>query len=278
MFTEVMMLFSTKYFSIVDDHNFIEGKGINVQSFDEIISEVSKELNVKIPTDKLIQVFITQGTSQAYDNKLYICGNSNYEESYFKMLFKHELIHLIVFTWGIAPIIFWEGIPIYFADNKYRNNSYHKYSKAFLNNGALYNLKHFIMGYKYLGRRFDFRIDMECGSFIGYLFEKYGIEKFKEVFQSFPPLTPENPTCAVNTALSKVYGKKLSDLEKEWISFLNNEVESDDLIEEEIKNKNFYKRIPIKLIHCKFCYFPMEKKNMICPTCGGNNEIKISLK
>lgn len=272
------MQYKTKYFLIEDNYSFLAEKKIDPDSFDEIANEISEELNAEIPTDNLIPVFIIEGVSQSYDNKIYVCGNSDYDRDYFKMLFKHELTHLITFTWGIAPIIFWEGIPVYFADNQYRDNSYHKYSKAFINNGVLYNLKYFIEGHKYLGRRFDFRIDIECGSFVGFLYEKYGADKLREVFQNYHHPSPEEPFNGANTVLEKVYSKKLSDLEKDWIKFLEDEIESDSAIEEKIKNKKFYKRIPIKSIHCKFCYFPMEKKEMICPTCQGDNKIKVLVK
>lgn len=83
----------------------------------------------------------------------------------------------------------------------------HVLCKYFLDNNkfiSLYDWQNNFNNYN------DLIIYPEAGSFVKYLYEKYGYQKFKNLWQ------------VGEGNLEKIYSKHMNELEKEWINVINN--------------------------------------------------------
>ncbi|KQC08646.1 MAG: hypothetical protein APR54_04390 [Candidatus Cloacimonas sp. SDB] len=279
-----MNKYTSKFLLINDQINFIAENKIEFKEFDRIFDNVLKFLKIRLNDYKKIRVYINNGYSQFKKNKIYIGISKKLEEEYYLfMLFKHELIHLLIYKYfGVAPAIFWEGLPIYLSDYqyrmKYKNINYDEYCKVFLSLINLNKLSYILESEKYYARRYDYRIDIQCGSFIGFLVKKYNIDLLLDVFKKYEKPTTTNPVSNINNLLKSIYSKNLEELEAEWIEYLKKKIKLNKNLKNKLKNKIFYKRIPIKQYHCKFCYSPLRMKNQICDVCKSDNNIKILYK
>jgi tetratricopeptide (TPR) repeat protein len=107
--------------------------------------------------------------------------------------------------WGYAPPLLAEGVGGYFS------LSHHFTQKLIKNNRfiPLTNLK-VTLNYRNQPQPAAF---VEACSFVRFLIEQYGLDKFKDFYQQATDLT-------FDQVLERVYGKSLSTLENEWLSFL----------------------------------------------------------
>lgn len=198
-----------------------------------------------------------------------------------EMLLTHELTHYLTGKyWGAAPVILWEGLPIYLADNKIREEffgfSYHQICKLLEDKSRLIDLSKFLLPHSYYGYRQDFRVDIQCGSFTGFLVENYAVSNVKKIIGKFEKPSSANPVMRINPLFTEHTGKDLKALEQDWISFLRNEVKSSEKVLEMFGSTEFRKELEISSYHCKFCYFPMNNSDdMICSKCGGDNSKEI---
>jgi len=116
--------------------------------------------------------------------------------------------------WGYAPPLLAEGVGGYFS------LSHHFAQKLIKNNQfiPLQNLK-VTLDYRNQPQPAAF---VEACSFVRFLIKEYTLDKFKNFYQQVTDLT-------FDQVLEKVYGKSLSTLENEWLSFLSEykDVESD---------------------------------------------------
>lgn len=202
-----------------------------------------------------------------------------------EIIFPHEITHyLIDSAWGNRetnyPVIFWEGIPTFFADNKLRLKrngiSYHDLCRSLFDQSLLLPLKKIMLSHHYYGYRVDLRADSQSASFIGFLFEVYGLEPLREILKNFTMPTPFNPFLRINQFLRKSFGKDLKELEKDWHSFLRNGTIC-PIAEKIINGIKFQKLNKLKNIHCKFCSFPIKSHKLICLKCNSDNKLKILL-
>jgi len=107
--------------------------------------------------------------------------------------------------WGYAPPLLAEGVGDYFSLSHHFTQKLIK-NKKFI---PLENLK-VTLDYRNQPQPAAF---VEACSFVRFLTKEYTQEKFKDFYQQATDLT-------FDQALEKVYGKSLSSLEKEWLSFL----------------------------------------------------------
>jgi tetratricopeptide (TPR) repeat protein len=107
--------------------------------------------------------------------------------------------------WGYAPPLLAEGVGGYFS------LSHHFTQKLIKNNRfiPLTNLK-VTLNYRNQPQPAAF---VEACSFVRFLIEEYGLDKFKDFYQQATDLT-------FDQVLERVYGKNLSTLENEWLSLL----------------------------------------------------------
>jgi len=147
---------------------------------------------------ELINAETNGAANWKYNGVYYVYGDS------IKSGGPHEFNHVIASTmWGIGKVNRWvgEGFADY-ADNKWNSYDLHSLCKYLLDEQKLLPIEK-------LDNRFSEYNDLitypESASFVKFLYERYGWEKFKQLWQE----GSEN--------IMSIYGKSLSELEKEWI-------------------------------------------------------------
>lgn len=116
--------------------------------------------------------------------------------------------------WGYAPPLVAEGVGGYFTFSHY-------FTKKLIKNNKFIPLENLKVSLEYRNQPQPAAFYEAC-SFIRFLIKEYSLDKFKNFYQEVTDLT-------FDQVLEKVYGKNLSTLEKEWLSFLDGyqDVESD---------------------------------------------------
>jgi hypothetical protein len=198
-----------------------------------------------------------------------------------ELLFRHELTHwLVQRAWGISLVMFWEGLPVYLADNAIRTRlfhfSYHAYCAALLQHRALLPLSAGLLPHQYYGMSHDFRITAEYGSFTGYLVERYGIQAIAATSQQYCPPTPEHPVLNVSSIFQAVWKKDLQELEAEWQIFLSQDMHVSAAADASVSKRTYPETVEIKDRHCQFCWSPCGTQ-AICPTCQSPQNVAMTI-
>lgn len=202
---------------------------------------------------------------------------------WFELLFSHELVHALTDKiWkGEWLSIFLEGLPVYISDHSIRkkalNLSYHEQSRALLVENKLLRLEHIIMGANYFNYRTDWRIDIQSGSFVGFLIENYGMNKLKAIVERYSPPTPKKPYIKINHILEDETGIDLSSLENIWKNFLLKNVKENNVAYKKVLQANFNDLLKTSSTHCQYCYHPLKDNLSICPSCKGDNTIELHI-
>jgi len=126
----------------------------------------------------------------------------------------HELMHVISNNrWGSVPFQdrIWldEGLACYAEDKCYRDHKawaqdMHALSKGLRDSGRLIPLEQLTAGFTNWASVSTEISYPEAGSFVRFLYERYGREKLKTLWQAPQP------------DMRRVYGKSLAELEAEW--------------------------------------------------------------
>jgi hypothetical protein len=193
---------------------------------------------------------------------------------WFDLLFRHELTHLLVGAfWGKSClVIFWEGVPVYVADNMVRQRifdwSYHDYCAALSARSQLVSLTSCLLPQHYYGLQHDFRVTVEAGSFTGFIMEQYGIQALRQAFASYVLPTPQRPVLELTALCSACWDKSFDELTQEWHQFLAGFQPISPEALEAVERRAYPKTVSIQDIHCPFCYAPISpNKNGTCPRC-----------
>ncbi|MFW5782660.1 MAG: hypothetical protein ACOCWO_05160 [Candidatus Muiribacteriaceae bacterium] len=248
--------------------------------FDRIFLDMSEKIGIPVKSG-MTDIIIHDGPSYTTDNIIYISEKFTEKKDFLIKVFTHELIHKIIFEhYGQLIGFFDEGIAVFLADNGYYRKAFdfsvHDFCRTLLKNNILYPLKQVIDNRRYYGRRHDFRIDFEAASFTGYIFEKFGNEKFFDMYSRIIRPSNSRPFTNIYNVIKNTYKKDFTTLEKEWMIFLKTLPEN-NIPERFILGKTFYKRIPLRSIHCHSCATPLENKDSICTACGLDNSIAIRI-
>jgi tetratricopeptide (TPR) repeat protein len=115
--------------------------------------------------------------------------------------------------WGYAPPLLAEGVGGYFSLS-------HHFTQKLIKNNQLIPLQNLKVTLDYRNQPQPAAFVEAC-SFVRFLIKEYTQEKFKDFYHQATDLT-------FDQALGKVYGKNLSILEKEWLSFLNTYKDTED--------------------------------------------------
>jgi tetratricopeptide (TPR) repeat protein len=129
--------------------------------------------------------------------------------------------------WGYAPAMVVEGASGNIGLAHYQAQ---KLKKA----GKLFGLKELEISKEYKSKPKDIAF-YEASSFIKYLVDTYGVGEFKRFYEQVTDLTFEQ-------ALFKVYERKLPQLEKEWLAYL-------DTFKEQEANLAFYVMVKTQYRH-----------------------------
>ncbi len=107
--------------------------------------------------------------------------------------------------WGYAPPLLAEGIGGYFSLS-------HHFAKKLIKDTKFIPLENLIVTMDYRNQPQPAAFVEAC-SFVRFLVDEYNLDQFKNLYQQATDLS-------FDQILQKVYGKSLSTLEKEWLSFL----------------------------------------------------------
>jgi hypothetical protein len=119
----------------------------------------------------------------------------------------HEFNHVItVNLWGKNECSNWlgEGFAVY-SDDQWGRNNLHTLAKYFLDKNILISINDLQDNFR---NYTDLITYPEAGSFVKYLYEKYGHEKIKKLWQ-----------CGEGE-INNIYGRPVEELEKEWIEVI----------------------------------------------------------
>ncbi|MDD2717034.1 MAG: hypothetical protein PHW04_14175 [Candidatus Wallbacteria bacterium] len=279
-----MSEFQSKFFRVSDSTGFDYNSAEVKKLLDRILVEQAQFIRVDSAGFKKTDVFFNKETSSAADGKIFLWlkppATADVLLEEIELLHRHELTHILIqMRCGteFLPVIFWEGIPIHFADNFVRTrlsgNSYHDYCRVFLDKKCLIPMELIQLGHNYYGMRQDFRIDIQAGSFAGFMIEKHGIDKIVDFLRDFQPPVPEKPVLSINPLCRKFFGMDFKGLESEWNNYLLALPERAQL-RDKFAGKNFPSEIPLAHKHCRFCYHPFEEGE-ICPACKADNRIEL---
>ncbi len=132
-----------------------------------------------------------------------------------KFVGEHEDTHLLSLPWGLSIYLFCEGLAQYMEDS-FMNKDLHLASKELLNENKLYPIQWLCDNNNWQNVEPTI-IYPQVGSFIRFLIEQYGKDKFKEVYQNIS----RNHDMFKNLfEIERVYSKDISQLEKEWKDFI----------------------------------------------------------
>ncbi|OEH94186.1 hypothetical protein [Bacillus solimangrovi] len=165
-------------------------------------------------------VYLERGReiSYVYENYIYYY---RYLEGRAPIL--HELTHAMLGSSKGTSFFTIEGLAVYF-QNQYEefefpsmDTSIHQVAGYFVNNNKYIPLNILMdeqlvdnFGGKYSDELLRWMGYIEAGSFTEYLIEEYGLEMYMKIYDQ-----PE-----LNSKIEEVYKKPLSQLEKEWLNYL----------------------------------------------------------
>jgi len=128
---------------------------------------------------------------------------------------RQDVVHVLMARYGQSMLMLGEGVAVYGA-TKVAGGDPHERARVLAKGNVLPSLTDFLdPGTLYLVQR-DI-MEAEFGSFVSYLIERFGLEKFKKVY---PYESPEKAKQELPARFEQVYGQSFANVEKEWRDFL----------------------------------------------------------
>ncbi len=149
------------------------------------------------------------GLSNTLKNEIHAIYNENR-----KVIGCHEDTHIIAYrTLGNPPFFLQEGLAVFMMESWFQR-PVHEWGREFLDKGKLIPVKSLLISINF--EKYDSKITYpQSGSFVKYLVDVYGIEKFKTLFSQ---AVNEN----IEFLFKEIYRKSVDDLEREWLNYLKN--------------------------------------------------------
>lgn len=122
----------------------------------------------------------------------------------------HEVTHILSVPMGNPPALFAEGTAVLFGwESGWQDKPVDFWVKKYIKENKILPIKTI---YKTINfREYPEEITYpESASFLNFLIKKYGVEKFKAIYKK---ANDEN----MDFIFNEIYGKKLNELEKEWL-------------------------------------------------------------
>mgnify|MGYP000073689810 CR=1 FL=1 len=278
--------YTTRYCCVEDSISLITRLPEVISILDDTVVNLCHMLALELPKTTSIPVVIREhGHSEVVkDGPITVVPREDSRcclQDWFELLFRHEATHWLVRrAWGQSCVMFWEGLPVYLADNVVRQRifqfSYHAYCAALLGHQALLDLSTGLLPHQYYGMSHDFRMTAEYGSFTGYLVERYGISSIQQAYHGYDPPTPRHPVLELSPLFQAIWGKGLETLEAEWQAFLTDSAHVNADAEALVAKRQYPKQVALKDHHCRFCYAPYGG-GAICPICHASQDIEITI-
>ena len=222
----------TNYLSIQNHKQTPE----DLSSLDDYFFLTASKLNLNTDEfkDSKINLVLNSPHSYCDENGIYIQkvtekGGLN-RDQWLELLFKHELTHFLsAKKWGMPPSIFFEGLAVFMSDMDIKarelGQSYHRQALALIHTSHYIPFSAITYSHHYLGRRNDFRCDVEAGSFIAFLVERHSMDSIRRVYEKSKLPTHADPSLNIHEVCKEVYGRDLSELESDWHQWLKESFE-----------------------------------------------------
>ena len=274
-----------KYFNLKSNpKNFDENTILSI--FDNSLNRLCDLLEVNLKDWITVDVVLWDGPSCLKNEEIYVCNNNPKNtidiNKWIEYVFSHELCHLLVGKYlGSAPVLFWEGIPIYFSDNllkeKLFKTTYDEYCLFFLKKNNLISIENLVFPNIFYSNRRDPRYDLQSGSIVGFLAKRYGNTAIKSFISEYEQPTPNNPCLKINNLLKKYfYFDNLFMLERSWKEYLEKQIDLKKVIEDKA-SKFILNKIENPITHCNFCYSPIERDKKVCSVCDANSKVNLTI-
>jgi hypothetical protein len=132
-----------------------------------------------------------------------------------KFIGEHEDTHLLSLYWGLPPYLFSEGL-CQFMEGKLFGKDVDILSKRLIERNKIYSLK-FLLNDKNWDMVKEEIAYPQVGSFVRYLINTYGLEKFKKIYKKLPRNKAFREKIKI---IENIYSKSIQELEKEWKRYL----------------------------------------------------------
>ncbi len=183
---------------------------------DESLEDIAARLGIDLePWDPPLLV-VGSPSSECVDDTVRVASKAargaTTAAHWYELLVRHELTHLLLERcWGMAPTLFWEGIPVHLGDARVRQRihwrSYASYCANFGAEGRLLPLESLLTDY--YGQRSDMRVDVQAGAFCGWLLER-DRPGLRRLFETWAP------EADLDELLQKCLGAGLAELDISW--------------------------------------------------------------
>ena len=136
----------------------------------------------------------------------------------------HELTHIVARTLGDPPAILSEGLAVYMQkDHKWRGKNIDISSREFIESGKFIPLERLFTFTEIGSKQSQPRISYpETGSFVKFLSDKGGIEKFKALYSNLKNSSDLDQIEENKKSFYKIYNTSVESIEKDWISSFKN--------------------------------------------------------
>lgn len=125
---------------------------------------------------------------------------------------RHEIIHVLMEQMGNSLPFFAEGIAVYLA-GPWNNKNIHANAVELANEGRLVSIQSLLERRGFLSQPMEATYP-QAGSFVGFLIERFGIEKFKKFY---PLSEPYETYWDTISRFKSVYGETVEELEDRWL-------------------------------------------------------------
>jgi hypothetical protein len=215
--------------SLPRTHSWLDGDCHLGTITDRALANVAARLELDVSTLRDVRLVIGSGANSCVDRVIRIDARSPprgfSSDDWFELLFTHELTHLLVReTWGLPAVLFWEGLAVHLGDDAVRTrlsgNSYHDHCRALDAIDALLPLESLLRASTYYRRRTDFRVDLQAGSFCGFLLDAYGPSRVGRFLTDCPRPTHDPASSIVDPIAQRRLGSDVRGLRDQWLQFL----------------------------------------------------------
>ncbi len=131
---------------------------------------------------------------------------------------RHEVVHLLTRTWGSGSALLAEGLAVHLSGS-WHAEPVDVPARRMLADGSLLPLEQIVATTGFRGQD-DLITYPQSGSFVKFLFETHGLEKFRRLYSA----TPLDPSPELfDKLLEDIYAEDLASLEDVWRSHLEAE-------------------------------------------------------
>jgi hypothetical protein len=240
---------------------------------ERVVTTLSTRLAIDLSTIPPIRVIIGDGESSAVDREVRVsprpAGRGYTVQDWLELLVSHELTHVLVReAWGMPPVLWWEGIAIHLGDDRVRTRlfgtSYRAYCRALDDAGLLLAFEPLLRASAYYRRRGDPRVDLQSGSFCGFLLDIHGPGRLASFVADTRPPTAEPALAGIDPMLERHFGAGLDRLHADWRAYLRAESASTAALAERIRPR-LESGIRDGYEHCDRCFARLASGSCACP-------------